>query len=111
VLYLLNYAYNINILSETFYIWDDLWEFDTNTNQWFWLSGSSTSISQNYSLGLNASISPLGRFNYAYYAANDGLWIYGGSTELGGIQGMIIIYACIYSYSILTQLMLRTYGS
>eukprot|EP00026_Physarum_polycephalum_P000712 Phypoly_transcript_00713.p1 GENE.Phypoly_transcript_00713~~Phypoly_transcript_00713.p1 ORF type:complete len:1308 (+),score=165.92 Phypoly_transcript_00713:175-4098(+) len=65
------------------YIWGDLWEYDTTNDLWFWIHGPYSATPQPYPLGYNSSSYPVGRYNHAYAAVENGLWIYGGKAELG----------------------------
>jgi len=58
---------------------NDLWRFDIGTEEWTWVSGSSTTNSNGTYTALNAAGTPSARRDATTWVANDGtLWLFGG---------------------------------
>lgn len=68
---------------------NDLWEFDTSTNQWTWISGSSTLVGRGGRPGVYGAMgtpapenTPGSRYEASSWADRDGnLWLFGGYGE------------------------------
>jgi PKD repeat protein len=71
-----------------FNLYNDLWRYNLNTNQWYWMSGSS-GVNQASVFGTQQVPSPLNvpaaRMGAVSWKNNNGLWLFGG-LDYGGSE-------------------------
>jgi hypothetical protein len=93
-------AFNIGGVTES--LLNDLWEFNTTTKQWTWMSGASTTDAASVygTLGVSAASNvPGARFGAVSWTDSSGnLWLFGGSGDYNNTTGITLDLNDLWRY-------------